>query len=59
LANVCGLLPSGLIDSGQLENIQKMLFGGLIIAFLIKEPEGLARLWQRFRQRARVWPLRY
>lgn len=59
LANVCGLLPSGLIDSGQLENIQKMLFGALIIAFLIKEPEGLARLWQRFRQRARVWPLRY
>jgi len=59
LANVFGLLPSGLIDSGQLENIQKMLFGALIIAFLIKEPEGLARLWQRFRQRARVWPLRY
>jgi ABC-type branched-chain amino acid transport system, permease component len=59
LANVFGLLPTGLIDSGQLENIQKMLFGALIIAFLIKEPEGLARLWQRFRQRARVWPLRY
>jgi len=36
-----------------------MLFGALIIAFLIKEPEGLARLWQRLRQRARVWPLRY
>lgn len=59
LANLCGLLPAGLIDSGQLENIQKMLFGALIIAFLIKEPEGLARLWQRLRQRARVWPLRY
>mgnify|MGYP006148158049 CR=1 FL=1 len=48
-----------MMDAGQLENIQKMLFGALIIAFLIKEPEGLARLWQRFRQRARVWPLRY
>ena len=59
LANLCALLPTGLIDSGQLENIQKMLFGALIIAFLIKEPEGLARLWQRLRQRARVWPLRY
>ncbi|WP_248796221.1 branched-chain amino acid ABC transporter permease [Pseudomonas sp. MWU13-2105] len=59
LANLCALLPAGLIDSGQLENIQKMLFGALIIAFLIKEPEGLARLWQRLRQRARVWPLRY
>lgn len=59
LSHVSGLLPAGLIDSGQLENIQKMLFGALIIAFLIKEPEGLARLWQRFRQRARAWPLRY
>lgn len=59
LGNLFGLLPTGLMDSGQLENIQKMLFGALIIAFLIKEPEGLARLWQRFRQRARVWPLRY
>ncbi|MCK9814840.1 branched-chain amino acid ABC transporter permease [Pseudomonas sp. MAFF 302046] len=59
LANLFGLLPSGLMDSGQLENLQKMLFGALIIAFLIKEPEGLARLWQRLRLRARVWPLRY
>ncbi len=59
LGNLFALLPAGLMDAGQLENIQKMLFGALIIAFLIKEPEGLARLWQRFRQRARAWPLRY
>ncbi len=59
LGNIFALLPAGLMDVGQLENIQKMLFGALIITFLIKEPEGLARLWQRFRQRARVWPLRY
>ncbi|MBE8594466.1 branched-chain amino acid ABC transporter permease [Pseudomonas sp. MAFF 301449] len=59
LGNLFALLPAGLMDAGQLENLQKMLFGALIITFLIKEPEGLARLWQRFRQRARVWPLRY
>lgn len=59
LGHVSALLPVDLIDSGQLENIQKILFGALIITFLIKEPEGLARLWQRFRQRARIWPLRY
>ncbi|WP_122422142.1 branched-chain amino acid ABC transporter permease [Pseudomonas viridiflava] len=59
LGHVSAFLPVGLIDSGQLENIQKILFGALIIIFLIKEPEGLARLWQRFRQRARIWPLRY
>ena len=59
LSNLAALLPVGLIDAGQLENLQKMVFGTLIILFLIKEPEGLARLWQRFRERARLWPLRY
>ena len=59
LSNLVALLPAGLIDAGQIENLQKMAFGALIIVFLIKEPEGLARLWQKFRERARVWPLRY
>ncbi|SDA91929.1 branched-chain amino acid transport system permease protein [Pseudomonas sp. NFACC15-1] len=59
LSNLVSLLPGGLVDAGQVENLQKMIFGALIILFLIKEPEGLARLWQRFRQRARLWPLRY
>ncbi|TBU86615.1 branched-chain amino acid ABC transporter permease [Phytopseudomonas dryadis] len=59
LSNLVGLLPAGLIASGQLEHLQKIVFGALIIAFLIKEPEGLARLWQRLRERARLWPLRY
>jgi branched-chain amino acid transport system permease protein len=40
----------GAIDSGQLENFQKALFGGLIIWFLIKEPNGLAALLLRGRQ---------
>ena len=59
LSNLVALLPAGLIDAGQIENLQKMAFGALIIVFLVKEPEGLARLWQKFRERARVWPLRY
>jgi branched-chain amino acid transport system permease protein len=40
----------GAIDAGQLENFQKALFGGLIIWFLIKEPNGLAALLSRCRQ---------
>jgi branched-chain amino acid transport system permease protein len=40
----------GAIDAGQLENFQKALFGGLIIWFLIKEPNGLAALLSRWRQ---------
>jgi branched-chain amino acid transport system permease protein len=59
LSNLVALLPAGLIDAGQIENLQKMAFGALIIVFLVKEPEGLARLWQKFRERARLWPLRY
>lgn len=59
LSNLASLLPAGLIDVGQVENLQKIVFGTLIILFLIKEPEGLARLWHRFRERARRWPLRY
>ena len=59
LSNLLALLPAGLIEAGQIENLQKMAFGALIIVFLVKEPEGLARLWQTFRERARLWPLRY
>ena len=59
LSNLVALLPTGLIDAGQIENLQKMAFGALIIVFRVKEPEGRARLWQKFRERARLWPLRY
>ncbi|KAB0583009.1 branched-chain amino acid ABC transporter permease [Ideonella dechloratans] len=59
LSNLAGALPNGWIDAGQLENLQKMAFGALIILVLIREPEGLASLWQRWRSRARRWPLRH
>ena len=37
-------LFGGSVDAGQLQNLQKIIFGVLIIVFLIKEPEGLIRL---------------
>jgi branched-chain amino acid transport system permease protein len=46
---------AGVIDPGHLENIQKVVFGGLIIFFLIKEPEGLARLIETAWERVRRW----
>jgi branched-chain amino acid transport system permease protein len=58
LSNLAGFLSHGAIDPGQMENVQKMLFGTLIIVFLIKEPAGLARLWQAAGLRLRNWPLR-
>jgi branched-chain amino acid transport system permease protein len=58
LSNAAGALASVGIEAGQLQNLQKILFGTLIIVFLIKEPDGLARLVQTARNRQRDWPLR-
>ena len=40
-------------------NVRVMLFGVLIIFFLIVEPEGLNRLWRNIRSYFRVWPFAY
>lgn len=46
------------LDSGVQENLQKIVFGSLIILFLIAEPRGLASLWDSFGRRVRLWPFR-
>jgi branched-chain amino acid transport system permease protein len=51
LSNAAAVLAHVGIESGQLQDLQKILFGTLIIVFLIKEPEGLARLAQTARER--------
>ena len=38
------------------KQIELMVFGGLIILFLIIEPRGLARLWQISKEKLRLWP---
>jgi branched-chain amino acid transport system permease protein len=40
-------------------NLRLMLFGALIIGFLVVEPEGLNRLWRNIRSYFRVWPFAY
>lgn len=52
-------LFAGHVDAGLLQNIQKALFGLLIIGFLIKEPDGLARLFRALGERLSNWPLRF
>jgi branched-chain amino acid transport system permease protein len=37
-------------------NVELMVFGALIIFFLIVEPHGLARLWQVAKEKLRLWP---
>jgi branched-chain amino acid transport system permease protein len=38
------------------KQIELMVFGGLILFFLIVEPHGLARLWQITKEKLRLWP---
>ena len=44
-------LPPGLMS-----NVELVVFGGLIIFFLVVEPHGLARLWQICKEKLRLWP---
>jgi branched-chain amino acid transport system permease protein len=37
-------------------NLQSMIFGALIVFFLVVEPRGLARLWQIGKEKLRLWP---
>ncbi len=46
-----GTMPAGLGS-----NLELIVFGGLIIFFLIVEPHGLARLWQIGKEKLRLWP---
>jgi len=48
---------SGMSDI--LANLELMIFGGLIIFFLIVEPFGLARLWRTTKDKLRLWPFPY
>jgi branched-chain amino acid transport system permease protein len=54
LARAAQGLLSGSLDAGNLENAQKLVFGALILFFLIKEPEGLARLLELATERLRA-----
>jgi branched-chain amino acid transport system permease protein len=40
-------------------NLRLMMFGALIVFFLIVEPDGLNRLWRNIRNYFRIWPFAY
>ena len=42
-----------------ISHMEFMIFGALIIFFLIVEPHGLARLWQIGKEKLRLWPFPY
>lgn len=44
------------IDTAGLSHAELMIFGALIVWFLVVEPHGLARLWSTGKQKLRLWP---
>ena len=44
------------ISTAGISHAEFMLFGGLIVWFLIVEPHGLAKLWSTAKQKLRLWP---
>jgi len=55
LANLPHLVGLSL-STGLQKQLEVMVFGGLILFFLIVEPLGLARLWQVTKEKLRLWP---
>jgi len=53
-----GLLGINL-STAAISHIEFMLFGALIVFFLIVEPHGFARLWAIAKEKLRLWPFPY
>jgi branched-chain amino acid transport system permease protein len=49
--------PLGIVISTEgVAHAELMIFGALIVFFLIKEPHGLAKLWSIGKEKMRLWP---
>jgi branched-chain amino acid transport system permease protein len=44
------------ISTALASHLESMIFGSLIVFFLIVEPHGLARLWSIGKEKLRLWP---
>jgi len=59
LAIILVMEPGLVLDAGELSSVitssRLILFGCLIIFFLVMEPQGLNRLWRNIRN----WPFSY
>ena len=47
------------ISTATVSYAELMVFGALIVWFLVVEPHGLAKLWSTGKQKLRVWPFPY
>ena len=56
---VLNQLPTWLgipLSTAMISHLEIMIFGALIVFFLIVEPRGLARLWAIGKEKLRLWP---
>jgi branched-chain amino acid transport system permease protein len=44
------------VSTALVSHTEFMVFGALIVWFLIAEPHGLAKLWSIGKQKLRIWP---
>lgn len=51
-----GSLVGVTVSTAMISHAEYMIFGGLIVWFLIAEPHGLAKLWSIGKQKMRLWP---
>ncbi len=51
-----GALFGWKISTATVSHFEAMIFGALIVFFLIVEPHGLARLWAIAKEKLRLWP---
>ena len=51
-----GKLVGVTISTAGVAHTELMVFGALIVFFLIAEPHGLARLWSTAKEKLRLWP---
>ncbi len=60
LKNALGLLVDAFPQAmGYLFPLQQVVFGLLIVVFLVFEPHGLAEMWRRLKDYFRLWPFEY
>ena len=47
------------LSTAMISHLEAMIFGALIVFFLIVEPHGLAALWRTAKEKLRLWPFPY
>lgn len=59
ITNFGALVAGDAVSPDTVAHLEYVIFGVLIVAFLILEPLGLARLWQITKEKLRLWPFPY